>query len=547
MKSKSFLLILIAVISVILVIPKVKGDYVNLELHTLPNAESFVYATFDENESIISESYEQFGHREFFQLGDYRFNDFHGNFYWTEFHPYLRFILPNKTSEIVSLTLKIWIEDADPNSYSFDVNFKMNISLVSSDWNEFDMNWTHGRPEYLGEYINATIENAGVDDVHREIDLTYFKDFIENNTFSIHIKPYKLGDPDYTDFKRIPFKVRISSKEEAKCAKKPYLYIEYNELVYRQEPIPKIEPPPERRDGFTPIKESSYSISDTFVDSSIPTTNYGTNIYAWSNIVREAYFKFDITEPPENWEKAEIKLYSEKYPIGGYFDLDVYLINESWDEMTTTWNNKPKLEKYIMTLDFYYEDDYGLYFLIDVSDYVTNESTISIGINASFCQTEDNYAKIYTKEYHLNSLKPRLIWSYYEIDTPPSYIQIYPPQENQTFGEIAPTFTINQIIDDSTIVSMWYTIDNGLTNHTFASLTKTINQTDWNKQKDGEIIIRVYAEYLRGNIGCGTRIIRKETSTNGDIDFTAYLVGFSLLFGVTVIGLIGRYYFVKKK
>lgn len=218
-----------------------------------------------------------------------------------------------------------------------------------------------------------------------------------------------------------------------------------------------------------------------------------------------------------------------------------------------TWNNRPNKSECIERLDFYYqeEDDDDLFFLIDVSDYIKdNDTSISICINASIIRTEDNYAIIYSKEYHLNRLKPRLYWSYYVPDIYPPYIQIYPPQDDQTFGETAPTFTINQLNDDSTIVSMWYTIDNDLTNHTFTSFTQRVNQADWDKQPDGEVIIRAYAKDIRGNIGCGTRRVWKDTSesaTEPNNSITELLLGLSLLVGVMALGFIGRYVFKKKK
>jgi len=177
------------------------------------------------------------------------------------------------------------------------------------------------------------------------------------------------------------------------------------------------------------------------------------------------------------------------------------------------WNNRPNKSEYIERLDFYYQEEgeEDLFFLINVSDYIKdNDTSISICINASIIRTEDNYAYIYSKEYHLSGLKPRLIWSYYVPDIYPSYIQILPPQDNQSFGEDSPTFTINRLIDDSTIVSMWYTIDDGLTNHTFTGLTQKVNQEDWDNRSDGEVTIRVYVEDFKGNIGYGTRKVWKD-------------------------------------
>ena len=500
--------------------PKARGEEENLTRMTLPDADTFVYGMFDENETLLEGDwgggdYEQQGDHLRFNIG-YYFIDF-GHRY--KYQPYLRFNLPNETSEIVSITLKLWQDWASSDNVEYN-NYNINVSLVGNNWDEYDINWTHRRPEYLGASINITIDGANIRDEYKYLNLTYFKDYIENNTLSISIIPSKF----MLDSVWREFYIGFTTKEESEIGKRPYLYIEYNESYSRPEPIPLIEPEPEHRNGYTFMQDSNIAIDDTYVSWFYKTFNGGSLPMAYcgfrtniNNDMEEAYFRFDITNRPENWTKVEIKLYSEKYPYHGYFDLNVYLVNESWNEMTMTWNNKPKKGIFMQSLNFYYEDDHGLYFLINISDYIddyinNNETTISIGINGSLYQMEDNYAKIYSTEYTSNYLRPRLVWSYYVTDVTPPYIQIIPPQDNQLFGKNAPIFTINQLIDDSTIDSMWYTINNGLTNHSFTQFTETVNQTDWDNQQDGEITIRVYAEDMRGNIGYGTRRVRKDTT-----------------------------------
>lgn len=522
-KKIIFLAGIIALSMILFISPKVKGEERNLIIMTLPDADTMVYGLFDENGTLIEGKYgggdyEQYGHREIFSLGHHRFSD--SEMY--EYRNYIRLILPNKSSEIISLTLGLGI--GQPR-VDWGIDFPMNISLVSNNWDEHNINWTSGRPEYLKKYINVTIEITESDYQRVELNLTYFKDFVDNNTLSISLISYK--QVSYSS-------INIYSKEESNIGIRPYLYVEYDEQIIIPESVPELEP--EYINGFTFMQDYTIAIADTYVSSWYNTFNGGDlqdvaigisslprdDYVEW----REGYFKFNISERPENWTKVEIKLYSEGYPAAGTFTLEVYLVKEEWNETTMTWDNKPKKDIHIKNLDFYYYYDevydYGdtrrFYVLIDISDYIDDylnddETTISIGINASLNQMEDNYAIIYSKDqkYASNYLKPRLVWSYYVLDITPPRIQLHPLWDD-LFGENAPTFTIDDIIDDSTIVSIWYTINDGLTNHTLTNFTETVNQSDWDAQNDGIITIWVYAEDIRGNIGRRGRIVKKDTT-----------------------------------
>ena len=77
-------------------------------------------------------------------------------------------------------------------------------------------------------------------------------------------------------------------------------------------------------------------------------------------------------------------------------------------------------------------------------------------------------------------------------------ININSPTPNELFGTTAPSFSVE--IYDVNLDSMWYTLDNGLTNTTFTT-NGTINQSAWDALPDGNVIIRVYANDTAGNIG----------------------------------------------
>lgn len=82
------------------------------------------------------------------------------------------------------------------------------------------------------------------------------------------------------------------------------------------------------------------------------------------------------------------------------------------------------------------------------------------------------------------------------ITTP--VITINSPIENKIFGKTSPDYnlSINGLYND-----IWYTIDNGTTNTSASGLTGTINQPEWNKKGNEEVLIKFYANNSAGLIG----------------------------------------------
>ncbi len=78
-------------------------------------------------------------------------------------------------------------------------------------------------------------------------------------------------------------------------------------------------------------------------------------------------------------------------------------------------------------------------------------------------------------------------------------INIKSPNINSTFGKKAPDFDIEII--DPYVDTKWYTLNGGITNYTFTTLTETINQTAWDELSEGLIIIRFYANDSDGKVG----------------------------------------------
>jgi len=98
---------------------------------------------------------------------------------------------------------------------------------------------------------------------------------------------------------------------------------------------------------------------------------------------------------------------------------------------------------------------------------------------------------------------------YFTITIPP-IIAINLPALNEYFSFLPPDFDIS--ITESNLDTMWYTIDDGLTNITFYSFTGTIDQTEWDKLDNGIVIIRFFANDSSGLLGY------VEVSIHKDID-----------------------------
>jgi len=88
-------------------------------------------------------------------------------------------------------------------------------------------------------------------------------------------------------------------------------------------------------------------------------------------------------------------------------------------------------------------------------------------------------------------------------------ITINSPDQDAAFSSLAPAFNITVV--DSQLDSMWYTIDNELTNITIVSTVGTIDQTEWDKIGDESVSLRFYANDTLGNIAFSEVIIIKDT------------------------------------
>jgi len=157
---------------------------------------------------------------------------------------------------------------------------------------------------------------------------------------------------------------------------------------------------------------STVAERDSYVESDSPTSNnggkdwliFGDYIFGWN----EAYLYFNFSDKPTGWTKAEISI--DMYSVSETFNVTVSLINDTWDEYTINWMNKPEHREIITTFTV----AEGKIYKIDITNYIEGRDNISICLNAS-----DYYQNGYVQGHSIEGAYssedfPQLIWTYPE-------------------------------------------------------------------------------------------------------------------------------------
>ena len=159
----------------------------------------------------------------------------------------------------------------------------------------------------------------------------------------------------------------------------------------------------------TPVtaeEEQVVTDADTYIFENNPSTNYGfvqfLNVVASDYIAQaDAYFHFNTTNKPENWNKAEIRISGQSSPVPFY--VSVYLITAVWDEYTLTWNNRPSVGAHIVDITIP-----PLSIQFEVSNHVQGNG-ISVCLKARDTTQLGNLL-LHSREW--SSSQPVLIWTY---------------------------------------------------------------------------------------------------------------------------------------
>jgi len=156
---------------------------------------------------------------------------------------------------------------------------------------------------------------------------------------------------------------------------------------------------------------------------------------------------------------------------------------------------------------------------IDALDYDSIWYTLDEGITNITCGTsgqidstlwsgltDDNYTLRFYANNSVGLIGTAAISIYKDTSDP--LIIINSPSDNQGFAESSPIFDLTISSDYS---SIWYTLDDGITNRT-CGMSGQIDSTLWNGLTDGTYTLRFYANDLLGHIGTAAILIYKDTT-----------------------------------
>jgi hypothetical protein len=216
--------------------------------------------------------------------------------------------------------------------------------------------------------------------------------------------------------------------------------------------------------------------------------------YIWINDVK--YGPYDYRGTPIAMDRVQFQTSSSDVDFQVYVDAVGY----SWD---TDYNIGDNLDEGLLIS---FENSTALDWIGYSLD---DQANRTITGNTTFSVPDDGLHKI--QVFGNNSLGTMYSseMRYFSINLLP-LININLPTQNDVIGPSAPYFNISII--ESNLNETWYTLDNGASNITFTGLTGIINQIEWDKQIDGPVTIRFYANDTSGLENFEEVIVFKDTS-----------------------------------
>jgi hypothetical protein len=156
---------------------------------------------------------------------------------------------------------------------------------------------------------------------------------------------------------------------------------------------------------------TSIAINDAYVLSTQPSTNFGSSdrIKVDDANTTFGYLMFNFDNKPSDWKQAEIRL--KACGIGGVGSslivyVDVNLVNQSWDESTINYNNRPSKGQLI---DTFIVNGSLPWVSINVTDYIQDAGT-NISIALTGFSTGSYSCEFWSKESIDTEERPSLIW-----------------------------------------------------------------------------------------------------------------------------------------
>lgn len=154
-----------------------------------------------------------------------------------------------------------------------------------------------------------------------------------------------------------------------------------------------------------------------FGDSPLLTVGYDID-YTLETEHYFALFKFDLTNRPENYIKAEVVLTFNDY--GMNILIPVYISNNSWNEEEVTYEGMGNILDFPpIPLPFSFNSLPALSigfidvsYNIDIIEYSESQFiSFCLFINYESSDFEEDISTIYSKEYPTESVRPKIIWT----------------------------------------------------------------------------------------------------------------------------------------
>ena len=174
--------------------------------------------------------------------------------------------------------------------------------------------------------------------------------------------------------------------------------------------------------GLVQVKAATQIIEikatqDAYVSQDYPDTNYGSNssINVHHTLPKEdGFLYFDINSMMEQtYSSVMLKFYL----FGSTATtLDVFPVEQSWNEDTITWNNFPDVNMSIMCSQYF---SVGLGFrYINVTTIVSNWTSTIIPNFGFYLRTTINFINFYSKEASNEDNHPTLVFTVPKEDSP---------------------------------------------------------------------------------------------------------------------------------
>ena len=209
--------------------------------------------------------------------------------------------------------------------------------------------------------------------------------------------------------------------------------------------------------------------------------------YSWSLYVNG--IKYGVYDFISNESQAD-KIWWYTDFLHGLYDYRYYIdaIGYSWDP---NYNVGSNLDEGLL-LDFDVNSDLNWSgFSLDGqhNTSISGDTVIPLpneGVHIIQVFGNDSLGKIYQSEQ-----------KNFIIDTIIPEILIHSPNQDEIFGIFAPKFNFS--VFEANLISVWYTMDNGITNISITEVTGYLDQEAWQATPKGPITIRFYAKDINDN------------------------------------------------